>query len=139
MSIKKLLKSCTRILSDEAYVKLNFIRQLHCSPDLKNPKTFNEKLEWLKLYNHVPEYSKLADKLSMRDYVKDKIGPDHTVPVLGIWDSFDEIDFSSLPHRFVLKCNHNSGYYAICRDKESFDVGRAQKTINERLKSNYYY
>ena len=139
MSLKKFFKSFTRILPDKAYVWLDFIRNLHRIPDLRNPSTFNEKLQWLKLYNHDPSYPKMADKLAMRDFVEKKAGAGHSVPVLGVWDCFDEIDFSSLPDTFVLKCNNDSGHYVICRDKRTMDMKAARKTITEGLKTNYYY
>ncbi|MBR5097867.1 MAG: hypothetical protein IK091_01395 [Spirochaetales bacterium] len=139
MSLKRILKSFTRILPDKAYVWLDFIRNLHRIPDLRNPSTFNEKLQWLKLYNHDPSYPKMADKLAMRGFVEKKAGAGHSVPVLGVWDCFDEIDFSSLPDTFVLKCNNDSGHYVICRDKRTMDMKAARKTITEGLKTNYYY
>ena len=139
MSLKSTLKSFTRILPDKAYVRLDFIRNLHKAPNLKNPTTFNEKLQWLKLYNHDPSYTDMADKLAMRSFVQGKIGPGHTVPVLGTWNSFEEIDFDSLPDRFVLKCNNDSGHYLICRDKSTLDKDAARRTITEGLKTNYYY
>ena len=139
MSLKKFFKSFTRILPDKAYVWLDFIRNLHRIPDLRNPSTFNEKLQWLKLYNHDPSYPKMADKLAMRGFVEKKAGAGHSVPVLGVWDCFDEIDFSSLPDTFVLKCNNDSGHYVICRDKRTMDMKAARKTITEGLKTNYYY
>ena len=139
MSLKKCAKACTRILSDKAYVTLNFLRRLHRLPNLKNPSTFNEKLQWLKLYNHDPMYTRMADKLAMRTYVEEKIGPGHTVPVLGTWDGFEEIDFAALPDRFVLKCNNDSGHFVICRNKASLDMAAARRRISEGLKENYYY
>ena len=139
MSLKKFFKSFTRILPDKAYVWLDFIRNLHRIPDLRNPSTFNEKLQWLKLYNHDPSYPKMADKLAMRDFVEKNAGAGHSVSVLGVWDCFDEIDFSSLPDTFVLKCNNDSGHYVICRDTRTMDMKAARKTITEGLKTNYYY
>ena len=139
MTLKSFFKSFTRILPDKAYVRLDYIRNLHRFPNLRNPETFNEKLQWLKLYNHVPEYTKMADKLAMRTYVESKIGSGHTVPVLGVWNSFEEIDFSSLPDSFVLKCNNDSGHFVICKDKKKLEMGYARKRIREGLGTNYYY
>ncbi|MBP5162476.1 MAG: hypothetical protein ILP16_05810 [Spirochaetales bacterium] len=139
MSLKSFLKSLTRILPDKAYVRLDYIRNLHRIPNLREPSTFNEKLQWLKLHDHNPRYTRMADKLAMRSYVQEKLGSGHTVPVLGIWDSFDEIDFSSLPDRFVLKCNNDSGHYVICADKSSLEEKAARRRIMEALRTNYYY
>ena len=86
--------------------------------NLENPKTFSEKLQWLKIYDFRPEYTTMADKYLMRQYVAERIGEGHTIPLLGVWDDPEEIDFDTLPDRFVLKCNHNSGLgMCICRDK----------------------
>ena len=139
MGLKRFLKTCTRILPDSIYVRLDFIRNLHRIPNLRTPVTFNEKLQWLKLYNHDPAYTGMADKLLMREYVRRHAEEAGTVPVLGVWDRFDDIDFNSLPDRFVLKCNHDSGCYVICRDKKSLDLEEARRTIEESLGMNYYY
>ena len=137
--IKRIAKSPTRILPDKGYVFLDYIRKLHTIPDLKQPKSFNEKLQYIKLYDHNPKYTKMVDKLAMREIIKEKIGEGYTVPVLGIWNSFDEIDFNTLPERFVLKCNHDSGSYIICPDKGSLDLDKAKKKISVALKHDYYY
>lgn len=106
---------------------------------LKNPKTFNEKLQWLKLYDRNPDYSKMVDKYEVREYIKEKIGEEYLIPLLGIWDSFDEIDFDGLPNQFVLKCTHNSGGVVICKDKSTFDFEKAKNRMNYSLKNNYYW
>ena len=137
--IKRIAKFPTRILSDKGYVFLDYIRNLHSIPNLKQPKNFNEKLQYIKLYDHNPKYTKMVDKLAMREIIKEKIGEGYTVPVLGIWNSFEEIDFNTLPDRFVLKCNHDSGSYIICPNKELLDLDKAKKKISIALKHNYYY
>ena len=116
-------------LSDEKYVKFIYRLRMGKSLNLSAPKAFSEKLQWLKVYDHNPKYSKMADKISMRDYVSSIIGEGHTVPILGVWDSFDAIDFDSLPSSFVLKTNHDSGSYVICRDKNDLDYKKAKKKI----------
>lgn len=125
-------------LSDENYIRLIYRLRMGKKPDLDNPKTFTEKLQWLKLHDHNPEYTRMADKLAMRTYVRDKVGEGHTVPVLGIWNRFEDIDFDALPDRFVLKTTHDSGSYLICRDKASFDRKNASKVLSRSLKRNYY-
>lgn len=127
-----------RFLSDESYIRLIYRLRMGKKPDLDNPRTFTEKLQWLKLHDHNPEYTGMADKLAMRTYVEDRIGEGHTVPVLGIWQRFEDIDFDSLPDRFVLKTTHDSGSYVICRDKASFDRKNASKILTRSLKRNYY-
>ena len=125
-------------LSDEKYVKFIYRLRMGKSLNLSAPKAFSEKLQWLKVYDHNPKYSKMADKISMRDYVSSTIGECHTVPILGVWDSFDAIDFDSLPSSFVLKTNHDSGSYVICRDKNDIDYKKEKKKIEKSLKTNYY-
>lgn len=107
--------------------------------NLKNPQTFNEKLQWLKLYNRNPEYTKMVDKYEVKKYVADKIGEEYIIPTLGVWNKFEEIDFDTLPQQFVLKTTHDSGGVVICRDKSSFDYEAAKKKLNTSLKNNFYY
>ena len=91
--------------------------------NLDNPRTFNEKIQWLKLYDSTPIKTLLADKYAVRGWIKEKIGAKYLVPLLGVWDSFDDINFNTLPERFVLKCNHGSGYNIIVKDKSKLDLG----------------
>lgn len=139
MSIKRAFKKSTNLLSDRTYVWLNYIRVLHRIPNLRNPKTFSEKMQWLKLYNHRPEYCEMVDKLAMREFVKSRIGDGYTVPLLGQWNSFEDIDFSALPDKFVIKCNHDSGGLVVCDDRKKLDFEDACKRIGDSLRTNYYY
>ena len=107
--------------------------------DLKNPKTFNEKLQWLKMYDRHPKYVQMVDKYEAKKYVTEKIGPEYIIPTYGVWNSFDEINFEILPNQFVLKCTHDCGGLVICRDKSSFDMEMARKKIDRCLKRNYFY
>ena len=125
-------------LSDEDFIKLLFKAEMGYDPDLENPKTFNEKLQWIKLYDHNPLYTKMVDKIAVKDYVREKIGDEHIIKTLGIWDSYDDIDFETLPEQFVLKCNHDSGGLVIVKDKEKLDRRKAGKIISSSLKVNYY-
>lgn len=105
---------------------------------LKNPVGFNEKLNWLKL-NHIhPEYTQLVDKLAVRDYIREKIGEDYLFPLLGSWDSFDDIDFDALPDKFVLKCNHDSGSVKLITDKSKMDKAALKAFFERRLAMNAY-
>lgn len=99
--------------------------------NLDNPKTFNEKIQWLKLYDSTPLKTRLADKYAVRDWVKEKIGEQYLLPLLGVWDRFEDIDFDKLPQKFVLKCNHGSGYNIIVRDKTKTDMGGGEKRYND--------
>lgn len=105
---------------DKLYLRILYFCYLQKFLNLKNPRTFNEKLQWLKLYNHNPLYTKLVDKIEVRSYIDNILGPGHTFPLLGTWDKPEDIDFDSLPNEFVLKCNHNSAVgMAICMDKNN--------------------
>ena len=137
--LKELLKKASHILPDKMYIKLKFYSRMGRFPDLKNPKTFNEKLQWLKLYNRNPEYTRMVDKYEAKKYVADIIGEEYIIPTLGVWDKFDDIDFDKLPDQFVLKCTHDSGGLVICRDKSKLDKDAARKKIEKSLKENYYW
>lgn len=104
-----------------------------------HPGGFNEKLQWLKLHDHNPLYTKLVDKVEVKTWVAKRIGWEHIVPTLGVWDSFDQIDFNALPDRFVLKCTHDSGGLAICRDRATFDMDAAKEKIESSLLRNFYW
>lgn len=126
-------------VSDELFVKIQFRKRLKRKLNLKNPQSFNEKLQWLKLYNHEPLYTMMVDKYLVRDYVEKKIGKEYLVPLIGVYDSFDEINFEKLPLKFVIKCNHDSGGLVICKNKEELDIAKAKEKINKSLNRNYYY
>lgn len=107
--------------------------------NLKNPKTFNEKLQWLKLHNRKPEFNLMVDKYEVKKYIADKIGEEYIIPTIGIWNQFNEIDFNALPNQFVLKCTHDSGGLIIVRNKMELDWAEAMQKINRSLKKNYYW
>ena len=126
-------------IPDKMYLKLKYRAALGKKLDLKNPKTFNEKMQWLKLYDRKPEYTRMVDKYEAKLYVAEKIGKQYIIPTLGVWDRFEDIDFDSLPDQFVLKCTHDSGGLVICRDKSKLDKETAKTIIKSSLKRNYYY
>jgi len=107
--------------------------------DLNNPRTFNEKIQWLKLYDSTPLKTRLADKFLVRDWVKEKIGKEYLIPLLGVYDSFDEIDFNVLPERFVLKANHGSGWNIIVKNKEEFNKEQAKHNMDSWMRTNFAY
>lgn len=107
--------------------------------DWESPKTFNEKQQWMKLYDRNPKYTKLVDKLEVKKYVEEKIGSKFIIPTLKVWDSADDIDFDLLPKRFVLKCTHDSESYILCTSKELLDIDEVRKKINNALKTNYFF
>lgn len=126
-------------ISDEKFLKLLFKNKMGYPLDLNNPKTFNEKLQWLKLYDHKLEYTKMVDKYEAKKYVAGIIGEKYIIPTLGIYNKFDEINFDELPNRFVIKCTHDSGGLVICRNKDQFDFANAKKKIEKSLGRNFYY
>ena len=125
-------------IPDKYYIPIFYIIRTGKRLNLKSPVTYNEKLQWLKLYDRNPLYAKLADKYEVRRYVADVIGEKYIIPLLGVWDSFQDINFDMLPKQFVLKCTHDSGSFVICKDKSIFDIVEAGKFLSRRLKRNYY-
>ena len=107
--------------------------------DLKHPRTFNEKLQWLKLNDRKPEYTLMVDKYRVKEWVAKKIGEEYVIPTLAVWESVDDIDISELPSRFVLKCNHDSGSVIVCHDKASFDLETAKKKLGAAMEQNFYW
>lgn len=128
-----------RFLPDKTYLQLNYFAHFHKFANLKQPLTFNEKLNWLKLNDRNPEYVKLVDKYEVKPIISDLIGEEYIIPTLGVWNSFDEIDFDSLPERFVLKCTHDSEGLVIVKDKSKLDMAAAKEKIEYALKQNFYY
>lgn len=133
------LKGCFTWLPDEAYLRLAYRAVFGKKLDLENPRSFNEKLQWLKLYDRNPDYTRMVDKYAAKAYIAEKVGWEYVVPALGVWDHFDEIDFDSLPNQFVLKCTHDSGGLEIVRDKVTMNRTAVRKKIEKSLKRNYYY
>lgn len=126
-------------MSDERYIRKLWKIKMGTLLDLDHPKTFNEKLQWMKLHDRNPLYTTLVDKYNVKKYVAAKIGREHVVPVYGVWNRFEDIDFSKLPKAFVLKCTHDSGGLVIVPDKSKFDIRAARKKLNSCLKRNFYY
>ena len=127
------------IKSSERYLKVYYRMRTGNKLNLEHPVSFQEKTQWLKLHNIDPLYSKLVDKYEVRKFVADRIGEDHLIPLLGIYEKFEDIDFDKLPNQFVLKATHDSGSVVICKDKSKLDIRAARKTINKALKKNYFY
>lgn len=126
-------------LPDKIFLKLMFRLTMGYKLDLRNPNTFSEKLQWMKLYNRRPEYTKMVDKVKAKEYVASILGDEVLIPTIGIWEDPNEIDFDQLPDRFVLKCNHNSGLgMYICKDKSKMDMENVKKQLKKGLKENYF-
>ena len=123
---------------DAIYLKILYRLFLGESCNLKNPIKYNEKLQWLKLHDRKPEYARMVDKYEVRAYIADVLGEEYLIPSYGVYDSFEEIDFSKLPEQFVLKCTHDSGSVEICKDITTFDRKRAGERLANAMKRNYY-
>lgn len=136
---KNKLLSLLRFIPDEPYLKLMYRVRIGKRLNLENPQTFNEKLQWLKLHDRRPEYTTMVDKYEAKKYVASIIGEEYIIPTLGVWDTFDDIDFDALPDQFVLKCTHDSGGLVICRDKAALDIEAARKKINASLRTNFFW
>lgn len=135
-----LKRSVFRLLPDTLYLKFVYYIKLRKRLNLKNPQTFNEKLQWLKLHDRNPLYTTLADKYKMKEWVSEKIGEEYIVPLLGVWDKAEDIDFDKLPNQFVLKCNHNSGLgMVICKDKSKLNIVEVKKNLSKGLRQDYFY
>lgn len=131
--------NCLRFIPDRPYLKLEYRFLTGKKLNLDNPESFNEKLQYLKLYDRKNIYTQMADKLRMRDFVKERTGEDCTVPLLGVWSNPGDIDFDKLPDCFVLKCNHDSKGLVICRDKRELDRNLAVKQLSGSMKRNMFW
>lgn len=123
-------------------IEHQFKRRFGYLPNLDDPKTFNEKLQWLKLYHRNPLMTVCADKVAVRDFVAERIGSEYLIPCLGVWDNPDDIDFDKLPDKFVLKVNWGSGQNIIVKDKSKLDLEEAKKKLAHWMqpqKNHYYY
>ena len=124
---------------DKLYLSILFWGHFGKKMSWKNPLTFNEKLQWLKLYNRRPEYSMMVDKVKVKDYVASVLGEEYVIPTIGVWDDPSKIDFDALPKRFVMKCNHNSGLgMYICKDKSKMDVEAVKAGLRYGLNEDYF-
>ncbi|MBO7219616.1 MAG: hypothetical protein J6V21_00305 [Alistipes sp.] len=135
-----LLMRIAPIMPDKLYLKWLFRLNMGYCLNLDNPKTFSEKIQWLKLYNRKPEYTQMVDKFAVKEYVAKCIGKEFIIPTLGVWDKFEDIDFDALPNQFVLKTTHGggSGGVVLCRDKSKFDVQAAKIKFNKSLRQCIY-
>lgn len=126
-------------ISDEMYLNLKYALNFEKKLDLSEPKTFNEKLQWLKINNRNSLYTDMVDKYNVRKIVEEKIGEKYLTNLFGVYNNFNEIDFDFLPKEFVIKCTHDSGGLIICKDKSTLDMKYARKKINDSLRNNFFY
>ena len=133
------LIKASRIIPDKLYLKIMYKRIIGERLNINHPKNFNEKLQWLKLHDRNPEYAKYVDKYTVKKKIADVLGKEYIIPLLGVWDSFEDIDFSKLPETFVLKTTHDSGGVVICKNKADFDYIEARNVLNKSMSRNYYW
>lgn len=127
----------TFILGDRLFIRKQYKQMTGKRISLRNPQSLNEKMQWLKLYNRNPLFHTMSDKYAVKKYVADRIGEEYVVPLIGVWNSFSEIDFDKLPDKFVLKCTHDSGGYYICRDKSKIDYNKLNEYFTKRLSVDF--
>lgn len=127
------------ISSDKIYLKLLYLFKMKKKLDLNNPKSYTQKLQWLKLYNRQPIYSLMVDKIEAKKYVANIIGEKYIIPTIGIYNTVEEIEWDDLPNEFVLKCTHDSGGVVICKDKRLLNIEVAKKKLSHSLKKSYYF
>lgn len=128
-----------KFFSDESYLKLKYFVYFKKKLNLNNPKSFNEKLQWLKLYDRNPLYVTMVDKYDVKKYVENKIGKEYIIPTIGIYKKINEINFNKLPNKFVIKCTHDCGSTVIVKNKNKIDYDEIKRKIENKLKVNYYY
>lgn len=131
-------KNFFKWIPDEKYIKIKYRLEMKEKLDLQNPQTFNEKLQWLKLHDRNPEYTKMVDKYEAKEYVGNIIGRKYIIPTLGVWDKFEDIEFEKLPNQFVLKPTHTSGNVFVCKNKEVINYKKLRKMVRGWLKRRYY-
>lgn len=137
--IKRIWKKYSKLLPDRIYISLEFRKHIGYFPKLNHPKTFNEKLQWLKLHERNPVYTTMVDKYRAKEYVANLIGDQFIIPTLGIWKHYEDIDFESLPNSFVLKCTHDSAGIVIVKDKTQINHDEAKEKLESSLGRNFFY
>ncbi|WP_196342075.1 ATP-grasp fold amidoligase family protein [Paraclostridium sordellii] len=129
----------SKIIPDKLYLKIMYFKHFRKNLSFNKPETLNEKIQWLKINDVTDEYKHIVDKFKVREYIANEIGEEYLIPLIGVWNSVDEINYEELPNQFVLKCNHDSKSVFICKDKESFDFDSVKKEITKKLKLNGYW
>ncbi|MBR3891584.1 MAG: glycosyl transferase [Bacilli bacterium] len=124
-------------MDDYKYLTIKYKKEMNKEINFNRPKTFNEKINYLKLNCDAKKWSEYVDKYSVRNHIKDVLGEQYLIPLIGVYDSFEEIDFSSLPHKFVMKCTHDSGSVYVCKNKDEIPYSKLKKTFRKALKTNY--
>jgi len=132
-------KGYLKQIPDRKYLEILHKVRMGETLNLENPQTFNEKLQWLKLYDRRPEYKDMTDKYEVRKYIASKIGEEYLIPLLGVWNKFEDINFEHLPEKFVLKCSHDSGSTTICDKKKGINYKKLKRFFKKKLGFEYYW
>lgn len=128
------------ISNDRKYIKVKYWLRLGSLCDLDNPKTFQEKLQWIKLNDRKPIYHQMVDKYDAKELIAERVGDEYVIPTIGLWDKFDDIDFEQLPNQFIIKNTHDSSTYFICQDKNKLDILQVRKRLRiDTRKHDFYY
>lgn len=137
-AIGKSIIRCLTWIPDSVYLRILYRQQTGKRLNLRNPQTFNEKLQWLKINNRNPLFTQMVDKVGVREIIAKTVGEEYLVPILGVWNTVEEIDFDALPNQFVLKCTHDSGDLIICRNKQELDIEKAKEKLRRGLNTDLY-
>jgi len=135
----RIIKEISKFIPDKMYLCMMYYKHQKVFPNISNPETFTEKLQWNKLYDRNPLYTILVDKIKVKEYVAGIIGKEYIIPTIKCWKNADDICLSELPDKFILKCNHDSQSKQLCTDKSIFNLEQAKKELNERLSNNAYW
>lgn len=127
------------VVPDSIVLRWEFKKEHHKRLRLSNPQTIDEKLQWIKLHDRKPIYHTMIDKIASKQFISNKIGAGYTIPLLGAWTRFEDIDFKSLPDSFVLKCNHDSNSYVIVKDKQKLNFNKAKNRLSNAVSRDYYH
>jgi TupA-like ATPgrasp len=136
--LRRILGKAYRLLPAGTFARLQYFKYHREILHLNHPRTYSEMLMWLKVHGRLDRYHNMADKYAVREYVTEKLGPEYVIPLLGVWDSADEIDFDKLPDKFVLKANHGCDYNVICTDKSKLDIEDTRRKLNRWIREDFY-
>ena len=139
MTVRQIAIKAARLLPNSLYIKLQYHSILGTWPNLKNPQTFNEKIQWLKLRDRKPVFTMMADKYLVKDYIEKNLGKEYVIPTYGVWNRVEDIDYDGLPNQFVLKCTHDSGSVIVCRNKKKLNIEEANQKLRASMKKNGYW
>lgn len=137
--LKNLVELTSQLIPNQTFLRMKYKYHVGKRLNLSHPQTFSEKLQWLKLYDHKPEYIKYVDKFSVRSYISKVIGDKYLIPVIGVYENVEEINWSTLPNKFVIKCTHGSSCNIVCVDKTKLDTEKSKEKLNQWMKRNWFW